>query len=60
MRNTTETKLGIFFSLVVIALVLVMELSGNFDFLARGYPVKARFENVKDIKPGGLVKMSGF
>lgn len=59
MRNTLETKLGIFFALAVIAFVLVMELSDSFDFFAKSYPLKARFENARELKKGDLVKMAG-
>lgn len=59
MKNTLETRLGIFFALALIAAVLIMELAGGFDIFTKGLPVRARFENIQDLKVGDDVKMAG-
>ena len=59
MKNTLETRLGIFFALALIAGVLILELIGAKDVFRRGYPVRARFENISELKEGDPVKMAG-
>ena len=58
MKNTLETRLGIFVALVVIAAVLILETVGGERF-QRGYHLNALFSNVQDLKPGNPVKMAG-
>jgi phospholipid/cholesterol/gamma-HCH transport system substrate-binding protein len=58
MKNTLETRLGIFVALVVIAAVLILETVGGEHF-QRGYRVNALFDNVQDLKVGNQVKMAG-
>lgn len=60
MRNSLESRLGIFFALTLLALVFVMELSSGVDFWNRGYAVHARFKNIHELREGDPVKMSGF
>lgn len=59
MKNTLETRLGIFFALALIAGVLLLELIGAKDLFRRGYPVRAHFENISELKEGDPVKMAG-
>jgi phospholipid/cholesterol/gamma-HCH transport system substrate-binding protein len=59
MRNTLETRLGIFFALALIAGVVILEIAGTRDLLTKGYPVRARFENIQELKQGDPVKMAG-
>ena len=59
MRNTLETRLGMFFALALVAAFLVMELIGSFDFFTSGTRVRARFENIQELKAGDPVKMAG-
>ncbi|HOW66259.1 MAG TPA: MlaD family protein [Candidatus Paceibacterota bacterium] len=59
MKNTLETRLGIFFALVLIAAVLLMEMIGGLEFFQQGYHVKARFNTIQDLKEGDPVKMGG-
>jgi phospholipid/cholesterol/gamma-HCH transport system substrate-binding protein len=59
MRNTLETRLGIFFALALIAGVVILEIAGTRDLLTKGYPVRARFENIQELKEGDPVKMAG-
>ena len=50
MKNTLETRLGIFVALAVIAAVLIMETVGGVERFSRGYHVSADFNNVQDLK----------
>jgi phospholipid/cholesterol/gamma-HCH transport system substrate-binding protein len=59
MKNTLETRLGIFFALALIAGVLVLELIGSPNFFKPGFPVRARFNGIQELKVGDPVKMAG-
>jgi phospholipid/cholesterol/gamma-HCH transport system substrate-binding protein len=59
MRNTLETRLGVFVALAVIAAVLVLELSGGTQLFRRGYRLNGLFNQVQDLKKGDRVKMAG-
>ena len=59
MRNTLETKLGVFFALTLIVAVIVLEMAGVADFFKPGYKVSADFKSVQELKKGDLVKMAG-
>jgi phospholipid/cholesterol/gamma-HCH transport system substrate-binding protein len=59
MRNTLETKLGIFFALTLIVAVIILEMVGVADFFKPGYRIYADFKTVQELKKGDLVKMAG-
>ena len=59
MRNSLETRLGIFVALAVIAAVLILEIVGGVDRFQRGYELKALFSTIQDLKEGDRVKMAG-
>lgn len=59
MRNTLETKLGIFVFLALLAAWAIVETLGSTDFFHRGYHISAQFTTVQDLKPGDRVKMAG-
>ena len=59
MKNSLETKLGIFVVLVVFAAVFIVEILGSTDFFHSGYRLSAMFENAQDLKVGDHVKMAG-
>ncbi len=59
MKNTLETRLGIFFALAFIAAIIIIEMLGGPEFFKRGYRLKARFNNVQELKVGDTVKMAG-
>lgn len=59
MRNTLETRLGIFFALTLVVAVIILEMVGVADFFKPGYKVYADFNTVQDLKKGDLVKMAG-
>ncbi len=48
MRNTLETRLGIFVALAVIAAVLILETVGGVDRFRRGYHLNADFRTVQE------------
>lgn len=59
MKNSLETRLGIFFALALIAAVVVLEISGTRDIFHRGYQLRALFDNVQELKKGDPVRMAG-
>jgi phospholipid/cholesterol/gamma-HCH transport system substrate-binding protein len=59
MKNTLETRLGIFVVLAVIAAVLILETLGGMEQFKRGRTINAMFNNVQDLKKGDRVKMAG-
>lgn len=59
MKNSLESRLGLFFALVVVAGFVLLELTGGFDLLRAGRPVRARFQTVQDLKVGDPVKLGG-
>ena len=59
MKSTLETKLGMFFAVALIAVLLILEYLGGFGFLKQGYHVQALFKNIQELKPGDQVKMAG-
>ena len=59
MKNTLETRLGIFFALALIVAVIVLEMVGAADFFKQGYIIHAGFKNVQELKKGDPVKMAG-
>jgi len=59
MKNTLETRLGIFVALAVLAFAIILERVGTLDSFQRGKRVNALFSNVQDLKAGDLVRMAG-
>jgi phospholipid/cholesterol/gamma-HCH transport system substrate-binding protein len=59
MKNTLETRLGVFFALTAIVAVIVLEMVGIGDYFKPGYKAFALFKNAQDLKDGDLVKMAG-
>ncbi len=60
MKNSIETRLGMFFALALVATVLLIELTGGMRFFRRGDQIHALFGNIQDLKEGDPVKMAGF
>jgi phospholipid/cholesterol/gamma-HCH transport system substrate-binding protein len=59
MKNSLETKLGIFAVLVVLAAWAVVETLGGLEMLHGGYRVSALFNSAQELKVGDNVKMAG-
>jgi phospholipid/cholesterol/gamma-HCH transport system substrate-binding protein len=59
MKNSLETRLGIFVILVVFAGWIIMETLGGLQLLRGGYHVSALFNTAQDLKVGDNVKMAG-
>jgi phospholipid/cholesterol/gamma-HCH transport system substrate-binding protein len=59
MKNTLETRLGIFFALALVVAVIVLEMVGAADFFKRGYEIYGSFKSAQELKRGDLVKMAG-
>ncbi len=59
MKNSLETKLGLFVILAVFAAWLIIETLGSADIFSRGKHVSAQFDTVQDLKVGDRVKMAG-
>jgi phospholipid/cholesterol/gamma-HCH transport system substrate-binding protein len=59
MKNTLETKLGIFVILAVFAAWAIVETLGSTDLFHRGSRVSALFDTAQDLKVGDRVKMAG-
>jgi phospholipid/cholesterol/gamma-HCH transport system substrate-binding protein len=59
MKNSLETRLGIFVALAVIAAVLILETLGGVEHFQRGYHLDALFSTIQDLKIGDRVKVAG-
>jgi phospholipid/cholesterol/gamma-HCH transport system substrate-binding protein len=59
MKDSIESRLGMFFALAVIAALVILESLGTFAFFQRGYHLRATFKNVQELKVGDSVKMGG-
>lgn len=59
MKNSLETRLGIFVVLAVFAAILVIEMLGGIESLRPGKHISALFDTVQELKVGDTVKMAG-
>jgi phospholipid/cholesterol/gamma-HCH transport system substrate-binding protein len=59
MKNSLETRIGIFVALVVLAAVFILDIVGGPEKFTRGLKLYAQFKNVQDLKVGDRVKMAG-
>ena len=59
MKNTLETRLGIFFALALVVAVIILEMIGAADFFKTGYQINGFFKNAQELKKGDLVKLAG-
>jgi len=59
MKNTLETRLGLFVALVVFAAFLIINTVGGLDKFRRGLHVYALFNAAHELKKGDSVKMAG-
>jgi len=59
MKNSLETRLGIFVALAALAAVLILEMVGGVERFTRGRHLYALFNNVQELKVGDRVKIAG-
>jgi len=59
MRNSLEVRLGVFVTIALVAIFIVIEMVGGLEFFSKGMHVKANFINVQELKRGDPVKMAG-
>jgi phospholipid/cholesterol/gamma-HCH transport system substrate-binding protein len=59
MKNSLETRLGIFFAVVVVAAFILFEMVGGQRYFAKSIPIRARFNTAGDLKAGDPVKLAG-
>jgi len=59
MKNSLETRLGIFVAVTILAAILIVEMLGNLSWLRGGKEVSALFTSAQDLKEGAVVKMAG-
>lgn len=59
MKNSLETRLGIFFALVVIGAFILFEVIGSANIFRRGKELRAYFDSVRELKVGDPVKLAG-
>lgn len=59
MKDSVESKLGLFFAFAIIASLIVLEFAGGYGFINRGYRLHAVFQNVQELKTDDQVKMAG-
>ena len=59
MKNTLETRLGMFVALIVVAAFFIMFVLGGFERFQRGLRLHALFNTAQELKVGDRVKMAG-
>ena len=59
MKNSLETRLGMFVALAVIAAFFIMFIVGGFEKFQSGVRVEALFKTAQELKLGDRVKMAG-
>lgn len=59
MKNSLETRLGMFAAVVAIAAIILSLVVGGFDQFRRGLRLYALFNTVQELKVGDRVKMAG-
>ena len=59
MKNSLETRLGIFVALTLIALFIILQMIGGLNFFKPGYQVDALFNTAQELQEGDGVKMGG-
>jgi phospholipid/cholesterol/gamma-HCH transport system substrate-binding protein len=59
VKNSLETRLGLFVALAVLAAAIILEQVGSMETFQAGKHVNALFGSVQDLKVGDRVKMAG-
>jgi phospholipid/cholesterol/gamma-HCH transport system substrate-binding protein len=59
MKNSLETRLGLFFALAFLAGIAILEMVGGVDWFSPGYHLNTSFANIRELKTGDPIKMAG-
>lgn len=59
MKNTLETRLGLFVALVMLAAFFILAIIGGFEKFQRGLHLHALFNGIQELKIGDRVKLAG-
>lgn len=59
MKNTLETRLGLFVALVMLAAFFILVIVGGVEKFQRGLRVHALFKSAQELKVGDRVRMAG-
>jgi phospholipid/cholesterol/gamma-HCH transport system substrate-binding protein len=59
MKNTLETRLGIFFALAALTGIILLEIAGDTSVFRKAFRIHALFGSVQELKKGDPVKMAG-
>ena len=59
MKNTLETRLGLFVALAVLAAAIILEMVGGMELFRPGKHIYALFQTAQELKEGDRVKMAG-
>ena len=59
MKNSLETRLGLFAAIIVIAAVFILEMLGSLDNFKKARHLHALFNSAQELKEGDRVKMGG-
>ena len=59
MRNSLETRLGLFVALAFLSVFVIIETIGGFDMFKSYTTLRAQFAGIQELKEGDPVKMAG-
>jgi phospholipid/cholesterol/gamma-HCH transport system substrate-binding protein len=59
MKESLETRIGVFVAFALVVILIILESVGGFAFFKQGYKLHALFKNVQELKPGAEVRMAG-
>lgn len=59
MKNSLETRLGMFVAMAAIAAFFIIEVIGGLNFFKPTYTLRAQFANIQELKKGDPVKIAG-
>jgi phospholipid/cholesterol/gamma-HCH transport system substrate-binding protein len=59
MKESLETRIGVFVAFALVVILIILESIGGFAFFKQGYKLHAYFKNVQELKSGAEVRMAG-
>lgn len=59
MRTSLESRLGLFFALAFVAVLVLLEISGGLEVFRKGVEIRARFNAINELQVGAPVKLAG-